>query len=39
MDTIAQIKRKILPVLKEHGVVKAALFGSTAMEAQRKAAM
>ncbi len=36
MDTIAQIKRKILPVIKEPGVVKAALFGSTARGGAKK---
>ncbi|MCL4381999.1 nucleotidyltransferase family protein [Candidatus Marsarchaeota archaeon] len=28
--TVSAIKRKILPILKEHGVVKAAIFGSVA---------
>jgi predicted nucleotidyltransferase len=28
--TVAVVKRKILPILKRHGVVKAAIFGSVA---------
>jgi predicted nucleotidyltransferase len=30
MDKIAEIKRLIIPILKEHGVKKAAFFGSVA---------
>ncbi len=30
MRTASEVKRIILPILKEHGVVKAAIFGSTA---------
>lgn len=36
MDTIAQIKRKIMPILKRFGVSKAALFGSVARGEERK---
>jgi hypothetical protein len=36
MDRIAQIKRKIMPILKRYGVIKAALFGSVVRGDERK---
>jgi hypothetical protein len=30
MKTVLKIKKEILPILKKHGVIKAAIFGSTA---------
>ena len=36
MDRIAQIKRKIMPILKRYGVLKAALFGSVVRGDERK---
>jgi hypothetical protein len=34
--TVAEIKRKILPILKRQGVTKAALFGSAARGEMKK---
>ncbi len=28
--TVSSVKKKIVPILKEHGVIKAAIFGSVA---------
>ena len=36
MDKIARIKRKIMPILKRYGVIKAALFGSVVRGDERK---
>ena len=36
MDRIARIKRKIMPILKRYGVIKAALFGSVVRGDERK---
>jgi len=36
MDKIAQIKKKIMPILKKYGVRKVALFGSVARGEERK---
>jgi hypothetical protein len=36
MDRIARIKRKIMPILKRYGVMKAALFGSVVRGDERK---
>ena len=34
--TVGAVKKKILPILKTHGVVKAAIFGSVARGEARK---
>jgi hypothetical protein len=36
MNKIARIKRKIMPILKRYGVIKAALFGSVVRGDERK---
>ena len=36
MNRIARIKRKIMPILKRYGVIKAALFGSVVRGDERK---
>ena len=36
MDKIARIKRKIMPILKRYGVMKAALFGSVVRGEEKK---